>query len=38
MLEEILCSKIMRLKIRPTNEVLRSLFLSHDWALGAIPR
>jgi hypothetical protein len=36
--EETLCSKITRLKIRATNEVLRSMFLSHGWALGAIPR
>jgi hypothetical protein len=38
MLEETLCSKMMRLKIRATNEILRSMFLIHDWALGAIPR
>ncbi len=37
-LEETLYSKIMRLKIRATNKVLRSMFLSDDWALGAIPR
>jgi hypothetical protein len=37
-LEETLYSKIMRLKIRATNEILRSMFLSHDQALGAIPR
>jgi hypothetical protein len=38
MLEETLCLKIMRLKIRSTNEISRSMFLSHDLALGAIPR
>jgi hypothetical protein len=37
-LEETLCPKIMRLNIRATNEILRSMFLTHDWALGAIPR
>jgi hypothetical protein len=37
-LEETLCSKIMILKIRATNEILRSMFLCHDRALGAIPR
>jgi hypothetical protein len=37
MLEETLCLKIMRLKIRATHEILRSMFLSHDRALGAIP-
>ena len=37
-LEETLCSKIMRLKIRATNEILQSMFLSHDLALGAIQR
>jgi hypothetical protein len=38
MLEETLCSKIMRLKIRSTYEILWSMFLSHDLALGAISR
>jgi hypothetical protein len=38
MLEGTLCLEIMRLKIRATNEILRSMFLSHDLALGAIPR
>ncbi len=38
MLEETLCLKIMRLKIRATNEILQCMFLSHDQALGAIPR
>jgi hypothetical protein len=38
MLEETLCSKIMRFKIRVTNEILQSMFLSHDLALGAIPK
>jgi hypothetical protein len=37
-LEETLCSKIMRLKIRATNEIMWSMFLSHDWALRVIPR
>jgi hypothetical protein len=37
-LEETLYSKIMRLKIRATNEILQSMFLSHDPAPGAIPR
>jgi hypothetical protein len=37
-LEETLCSKIIRLKIRAANEILRSMFLSRDRALGAIPR
>jgi hypothetical protein len=32
MLEETLCLEIMRLKIRATNEILRSMFLSHDQA------
>jgi hypothetical protein len=35
--EETLCSKIMRLKIRATNELFQSIFLSHDPALEAIP-
>jgi hypothetical protein len=37
-LEETLGSKIMRLKIRASKEILRSIFLSHDPALGANPR
>jgi hypothetical protein len=37
-LEVTLCLEIMRLKIRATNKILWSMFLSHDWALGAIPR
>jgi hypothetical protein len=37
-LEETLCSNMMRLKIRATIEILRSMFLSHDQALGAIAR
>jgi hypothetical protein len=36
--EETLGLKIMRLKIRATNEILWSMFLSHDQDLGAIPR
>jgi hypothetical protein len=35
MLEGTLCLEIMRLKIRATNEILWSMFLSHDQALGA---
>ena len=38
MLEGTLCLEIMRLKIKATNEILRSMFLSHDWSQGAIPR
>jgi hypothetical protein len=37
-LEETLCLKIMRLKIRATNEIMRSMFLSYDLALGAVQR
>jgi hypothetical protein len=37
-LEVTLCLKNMRLKIKATNEILPSMFLSHDMALGAIPR
>ncbi len=37
-LEETPCSKIVRLKIRATNEISWSMFLSHDWALEVIPR
>jgi hypothetical protein len=38
MLEETLCLTSMRVQIWATNETSRSMFLSHDWALGAIPR
>jgi hypothetical protein len=38
MLEGTLCLEIMRLKIKATNEILRSMFLSHDQSQGAIPR
>jgi hypothetical protein len=38
MLEVTLCLEIMRLKNKATNEKLRSMFLSHDLALGAISR
>jgi hypothetical protein len=38
MLEKTLCLKIMRLKIRATNEISWSMILSHGGALGAIPR
>jgi hypothetical protein len=38
MLEVTLCLEIMRLKIKATNEISQSMFLSHDLALGAIPR
>jgi hypothetical protein len=37
-LEVTLCLEIMRLKIKATNEISRSMFLSHDLAVGAIPR
>ncbi len=37
-LEETFCLEITRFKIRATNEISQSMFLSHDWALGAIPR
>ncbi len=36
--EGTLCLEIMRLKIKVTNEKLRSMFLSHDQSQGAIPR
>jgi hypothetical protein len=38
MLEVTLCMEIMRHKIKATNEILQSMFLSHDLALGAISR
>jgi hypothetical protein len=38
MLEGTLCLEIMRLKIEATNEILRSMFLSHDPSQGAISR
>ncbi len=38
MLEGTLCLEIMRLKIKVTNEILRSMFLSLDQSQGAIPR
>jgi hypothetical protein len=38
MLEVTLCLEIMRLKIKATNEILRSMFLSHDQSQRAIPR
>ncbi len=34
----ILTLEIMRLKIKATNEISWSMFLSHDLALGAILR
>ncbi len=37
-LEGTLCLEIMRLKIKVTNEILRSMFLSLDQSQGAIPR
>jgi hypothetical protein len=37
-LEGTLCLEILRLKIRATNEIFWSMFLSHDLALGAILR
>jgi hypothetical protein len=37
-LEVTLCLEITRLKIKATSEILRSMFLSHDLALGAISR
>jgi hypothetical protein len=37
-LEGTLCLEIMRLKIKVTNELLPSVFLSHDQSQGAIPR
>jgi hypothetical protein len=37
-LEETLCLEIMKSKIKATNEILWSMFISHDQALGAIPR
>jgi hypothetical protein len=38
MLEGTLCLEIMRLKIKVTNEILQSMFLSLDQSQGAIPR
>jgi hypothetical protein len=38
LLEGTLCLEIIRLKIKATNEISWSMFLSHDLALGAIPR
>jgi hypothetical protein len=37
-LEGTLCLEIMRLKIKVTNEISRSMFLSLDQSQGAIPR
>jgi hypothetical protein len=37
-LEGTLCLESIRLKIMVTNEILRSMFLSHDQSQGAIPR
>ncbi len=37
-LEGTLSLEIMRLKIKATNEILQSMFLSHDQSQGAIPR
>jgi hypothetical protein len=37
-LEGTLCLEIMRLKIKATNEISWSTFLSHDQSQGAIPR
>jgi hypothetical protein len=37
-LEGTICSEIMRLKIKATNEILWSVFLSHDQSQGEIPR
>ncbi len=37
MLEGTLCLENMRLKIKATNEILQSMFLSHDQSQGAIP-
>jgi hypothetical protein len=38
MLEVTLYLEIMRLKVKATNEILRSMFLSPDLAQGAITR
>ncbi len=38
MLEGTLCLEIMRLKIKVTNEIFWSMFLSRDQSQGAIPR
>jgi hypothetical protein len=38
MLEGTLCFEIMRLKIKVTNEISWSMFLSLDQSQGAIPR
>jgi hypothetical protein len=38
MLDATLCLEIMRLKIRATNDILQSMFLSYNQALGAFPR
>ena len=38
MLEGTCCLETMRLKIMATNEILQSMFLSHDQSQGAIPR
>jgi hypothetical protein len=38
MLEGTLCLEIMRLKIKVTNEISRSMFLSLDQSQRAIPR
>jgi hypothetical protein len=37
-LEGTCCLKIMKLKIKITNEILQSIFLSFDQSQGAIPR
>ncbi len=38
MLEVTLCLEMMRLKIMATDEILQSMFLSHDQSQGAITR
>jgi hypothetical protein len=37
MLEGTLCFEIMRLKVKVTDEILQSMFLSLDQPRGAIP-
>jgi hypothetical protein len=37
-LEGTLCLEIMRLKIKVTNDISQSMFLSLDQSQGAIPR
>jgi hypothetical protein len=38
MLEVTLCLESMRVNIKATNEILQSMFLSHDQSQGTIPR